>query len=69
LFSRENAIRNPRTGESKPYMNAAHMSVRIITSKEEFAKIKARFDETKDASGRSMTEVCKEYWQRKREGR
>jgi len=42
------------------------MPWRLVKDQTAFEEIQKRFDSIVDASGRPMSEVCKEYWQRKK---
>jgi hypothetical protein len=69
LLDRNTTLKNPITGEAKPFLGRGSLGLRLITNKAAFEEIKARFDSTKDASGKSMTEVCRNYWENRRRGR
>lgn len=49
-----------------PYQNPGKMGWRIVNDKEKFEEIKKRFETIKDKDGRPMSEVCKEYWEKRR---
>jgi hypothetical protein len=57
------------TGPAKEYAaGALQMGYRVNNNPEDFREIENRFKTTLDKDGRSMADVCKEYWNRKKRG-
>lgn len=55
-------------GPPKEYDGSAlQMGYRVIQDPEAFREIENRFKNIKDKDGKPMSEVCKEYWRKKKE--
>jgi hypothetical protein len=59
-------VKNPRTGTARPYegLKAFGGNFRVFSDQDSWNGIEERFKTVKDRSGKTMKEVCEDYWKK-----